>query len=502
MRISRRRALGAGAAGAGAFLLAGCEGAVSAVGRRLGQRAPDRVALDAGEVPDPAFHLLLRAGYGPWPGEAEAVRARGAADWIEEQLHPEGIDDTASELRARRFESPHLPPGDAFEFKRAVVLSELARATLLRAVYSRRRLRETMVGIWSDHFNVDTGKGDGAWLKPTDDRTVIRPHALGSFRALLRASALSPAMLVYLDGKENRVRGGRGKPNENYARELLELHTLGVHGGYTQGDVMEAARALSGWHLREGKERRRGTVEFRKDDHDDGEKRVLGRRIPAGAGERDLDLLLGILCDHPATALHVAGRVCRRLVADDPPKALVERAAAAFRAADLGIVPLVRTVLLSEEFAAARGTKVKRPFHFVVGALRALAADTHAHPGLLDVLSRLGQASFQYPTPDGYPDEPEPWMGTLLWRWNFALSLAGGRVPGTKVDLAALVAAAGGETAVRSPADLAPLLLGRRATAAERAAVEGHAPGPLAASRERFADGVGLLLASPAFQRC
>ncbi len=495
MRISRRRLLGAGA---GALVLSGCEKAVSGLARRLGQGIPDRVSLAAGGTADPAFHLLLRAGYGARPGEAEEVRARGTAAWVEEQLHPASIDDTLSELRARRYESLHAPPGDAFEFKRAVILRELSRATLLRAVYSSRRLQEVMVGFWTDHLNIDTGKGDGPWLKPTDDRAVVRPHALGSFRALLRASATSPAMLVYLDGKANRVRGAGGRPNENYARELLELHTLGVHGGYTQGDVMEAARALSGWHLREGREFRRGSVEFRREDHDDAAKTVLGKRIPAGAGERDLDLLLDILCAHPATSRFVAWKVARRLVADDPPRDLVERAAAAFRAADLDIRSLVRTILLSPEFAAARGAKVKRPFHFVVGALRALGADTHAPPALLGWLPRLGQAPFQHPTPDGYPEEPEPWMGTLLWRWNFAVSLATGRVPGTAVDLGALVAATG----ARSPADLAPLLLGRRATAAERSAIEGHAAGPFAAGKDRFAEGVGLLLASPGFQAC
>lgn len=239
-------------------------------------------------------------------------------------------------------------------------------------------------------------------------------------------------------------------------------------------------------------------MEFRKEDHDDGAKTVLGKRIPAGAGERDLDLLLDILCSHPATARFVARKVCRRFVVDAPPAGLVERAATAFLAADLDIRALVRTILLSEEFAAARGTKVKRPFHFVVGALRALAADTHAHPAVLDYLARLGQAPFQYPTPDGYPDEPEPWMGTLLWRWNFAVSLATGRVPETRVDLGALVKATG----AGSPADLAPLFLGRRATAAERAAIEGHARGAFAAGRDRFAEGVGLLLASPGFQAC
>ncbi|MCK6480639.1 MAG: DUF1800 domain-containing protein [Planctomycetes bacterium] len=502
MNPSRRRLLRAGGAGAAALALAGCEGALSRAASLLGQGVPGTIDLAAGESPDPAFHLLARAAMGPRPGEVEEVRAAGAAAWIEAQLAADLLDDGACELRARRFESPHLPPGDAFEFKREVILREHARATLLRAVYSRRRLRETMAAFWSDHFNLDTGKGSGAWLVPSHDRDAVRRHALGSFRELLRASALSPAMLVYLDGKENRVRRPGDRPNENFARELLELHTLGVRGGYTQGDVVEAARCLSGWHLREGREWRRGSVEFRAGDHDDGAKTVLGRRIPAGAGEEDVDLLLGILCDHPATSRHVARRLCRRLVADDPPEPLVERAAAAFRAADLAVGPLLRTILLSEEFAASRGGKVKRPLGFVVSALRALAADTHAGPALLEFLSRLGQPPFQYPTPDGYPEEPEPWMGTLLWRWNFALALPANRVAGTTVDLAALVRAAGGEGAVRSPADLAPLLLGRRARAAERAAVEGHARGPLSSGRDRFAEGVGLLLASPGFQAC
>jgi len=498
VRLRRRRLLRAGAAGAAAAALAGCEGAVSAVAARLGPGVPDRLSPAAGDRPDPAFHLLVRAGFGPAPGEDEEVRARGLRDWVEEQLHPEGIDDTASELRARRFESPHLPPGDAFEFKRPVVLEELARATLLRAVYSRRRLRETMVHFWTDHLNVDTGKGAVAWLKPTDDREVIRPHALGNLRDLLRASALSPAMLVYLDGKENRVRSPGERPNENYARELLELHALGVRGGYAQRDVMEAARALSGWHLREGKEWKRGTVEFRAGDHDGGEKRLLGHRIPPGSGERDLDILLEIVCAHPSTPRFISFKLARRLVADDPPPALVDRAAAAFRSSGLEIRDLLRSILLSEEFAASAGEKVKRPFHFLAGALRALAADTHAAPGLMAFLGRMGQAPFQHPTPDGYPDEPEPWMGTLLWRWNFALALPAGRVPGAKVDLGALARAAGARTA----ADLAPLLLGRRATAEERAAVERHAPGGIDADPVRFAEGVGLILASPAFQRC
>jgi hypothetical protein len=466
----------------------------------MGHRVPERVTLADGERPS-ATHLLLdRAGFGPWPGETDRVETMGAEAWLDEQLEPERLNDFACDLRARGFESLHLPPGDAFEFKRPVILEELARATLLRAVYSKRRLLEVMVGFWSDHFNVDTGKGDVAWLKTSEDRDVIRKHALGNFRDLVRASALSPAMLVYLDGTRNRVGRPGEKPNENYARELMELHTLGVDGGYTQDDVMEAARALTGWHVRDGGWRR-GAVEFDGERHDDGRKTVLGQVIPAGGGERDLDLLLEILCAHPAAARYVAHRLCRRLVSEDPPASLVDRAARAFRDADFAIPALLRTILLSEEFRNSGGERLKRPFHFVVSALRAVAADTHAPRGLLDYLGRMGQAPFQYPTPDGYPLEPAPWRGTLLWRWNFALSLMTQRLPGTRTNVGALVRATGGKGVILCAADLAPLLLGRRATEAERRAVLSHAPGGPEDEPHRFAEGLGLLLASPGFQR-
>ena len=194
----------------------------------FGQAIPEHVGVAAGEGVDPAFHLLARGSYGVWPGELDRARAMGADAWLTEQLAPETIDDTLCELRARRFETLHHDPGTCYEYKKEVLREEITRHTLLRAVYSRRQLFETMVGFWTDHLNINLEKGDCIYLKPYDDRTVVRAHALGRFRDLIRASATSPAMLVYLDGKENKKASPDDIPNENYGRELLELHTLEI----------------------------------------------------------------------------------------------------------------------------------------------------------------------------------------------------------------------------------------------------------------------------------
>lgn len=487
--LTRRALLQAGAAG-GLLTLGGCERVLSLATRELGQRPPASTAETSAAEIDPAFHLLSRAAFGAWPGDVDRVRAMGQEAWIEEQLHPGSIDDLACDLRARRFDTLHEPADALFEHEERVVVEELQRVTLLRAIYSRRQLQEVMVGLWTDHLNIDVSKGACGRLKTIDDREVVRPHALGRFRDLLRASALSPAMLVYLDGTENRRRGPDERPNENYARELLELHTLGVDGGYAQADVMEAARCLTGWRVR--RRWRRGHVVFDHAAHDDGEKVVLGVTIPAGGGEGDLERLLDVVVAHPATARHVARKLCRRLVQDDPPPALVAEVAAVFARTQGDLRACARATLLSDAFAASRGARVKRPLRFVVSALRALAADTHARRPLLAVLERLGQPLFQHPTPDGYPDEAAPWMGTLLWRWTFAMALVRGEVPGVHVDLEGLAAMFGGSPSLER---VGAYLLGRALTRAELRALE-----PAWVEDPRLA--VGLLLASPAFQRC
>jgi uncharacterized protein (DUF1800 family) len=286
-------------------------------------------------------------------------------------------------------------------------------------------------------------------------------------------------------------------PNENYARELLELHTLGVAGGYTQADVFEAARSLTGWRLRTGW--RKGTVYFDPNLHDDGEKRVLGQLIPAGGGAIDVDRLVDIACNHPAIADHIATKLVRRFVSEDPSASLVQRLATVFTSTGGDIKSLLRTLLNSDEFRSAKGLKFKRPFQYIVSCLRALAADTHAHQPLIEYLQRMGQGPFQYPTPDGYPDRTAPWLGTLLWRWNFAFSLASNRVPTVTVPLKQLAQAMGGSQALL-PDQLVPYLVGRKGSDTELKAIGNYQK---TNSDDNYdAELVALVLASPAFQRC
>ncbi|HWP41697.1 MAG TPA: DUF1800 domain-containing protein [Blastocatellia bacterium] len=498
MKLTRRALLKTAALASGVAPLAGCERIISSVTQRLGQTIPDRISVPGSSEIDPAFHLLSRAAYGPWPGDIDRVRAMGTDRWIEEQLHPESIDDTLCDLRARRFETLHHEPGTCYEYKKSVLREEIARHTLLRAVYSRRQLFEVMAGFWTDHLNINIDKGDCIYLKPADDRTVIRAHALGRFRDLIRASATSPAMLVYLDGKENRKATAEDIPNENYARELLELHTLGVDGGYTQKDVYEASRCLTGWRLRT--RWRKGTVYFDAGLHDPGEKVVLGHTIPAGLGEADLDRLIDIVCAHPSTARHISRKLVRRFVSESPPPSLVERVASVFQKTDGDIKAMLRVILTSGEFKSARATKIKRPFHFIASSLRALGADTHAHGPLIEYLTRMGQGPFQHPTPDGYPDEAAPWLGTLLWRWNFAFAVSSNRAPSVAVSLETLACAiSGGEDP--GPARWFSHFTGRAASRAELEALDAYLAAKSSGASERNANVVGLILASPAFQR-
>jgi uncharacterized protein (DUF1800 family) len=506
MNYSRRQFLQAGSSVA---LLAtvGCDRLPQVVQQLYPQR-PDRTgpfAPPAAESIDLISHALNRFTFGARPGDYARVKQLGADEnaafkaFLDEQLQPEKIDDRYNESRVRRFETLAEPIGELFEYQERLLLKEITHSTLVRAVLSERQLFEVMVQFWSDHFNIDPSKGDCHWLKTADDREVIRKHALGRFPELLRASALSPAMLVYLDGRANRKASAREKPNENYGRELLELHTLGVHGGYTQRDVMEVARCLTGWTVRGtgGSKMGIGTVEFKPYLHDPDVKEVLGQRIPAippranqeeqqRLGEQEFDRVLEIVALHPSTAKHIATKLCRRFIADDPPAAAVDRVAEVFSQSRGDIPQMLRALFATPEFLAQRGNKFKRPFNFIASALRATNADIDpsADERLVDYLRRMGHAPFHYPTPDGYPEEASPWLGTLLWRWNFVVALSEGKIKGTSIDLAALKQTFNGE------AGLMAHLLGRQPAPDEMQSY--HASGA----------GLALALASPAFQTC
>jgi uncharacterized protein (DUF1800 family) len=320
------------------------------------------------------------------------------------------------------------------------IVAELQAARLVRAVTSERQLQEVMVDFWFNHFNVFAPKGLVRWYVTDYERTVIRPHALGSFPDLLRASARHPAMLFYLDNWTSR----HGRLNENYARELLELHTLGVDGGYTQQDVTEVARAFTGW----GIERPQvdGHFVFRPRVHDDGDKLLLGHRLQAGGGQQDGERVIEIVTRHPATARFIATKLVRRFVSDAERPVLVAHVAETYRRTGGDIKSMLRTIFASREFAAvdAERAKIKKPLEFVASAVRALGGTLEPRGGfqLARAASEIGETLYGAQPPTGWPDRAEAWVsaGTLLARMNFALALAEGRVPGVRASASGVAA--------------------------------------------------------------
>jgi uncharacterized protein (DUF1800 family) len=392
------------------------------------------------------------------------------------------VDDSSAGDSSAGTEEPD--PDDGVRRRATLAYEELRQQKLLRAIASERQLQEVLVDVWFNHFNVAARKGV-VWLYLTEyERDAIRPHVLGRFRDLLGAVAESPAMLFYLDnwlssdpdgpnpvtvardremGSVSRaVRGlldllsppsdavpdqlrraiydRQRAPglNENYARELLELHTLGVDGGYTQADVVEVARAFTGWTLDDPGGQGGGFV-FEPRIHATGEKTVLGTVIEGGGQDEGL-AILDLLARHPSTARLVATKLARRFVADDPPASVVDRAAACFLASGGQLKEVVRTILLSPEFldSSAYGIKVKTPLEFVVSAVRAIDADVQDVGSLVGTLRQLGMPSYEFQPPTGYPDRAEDWVnaGALLARMDFAVALAAGQVGGVVVDTA------------------------------------------------------------------
>ena len=436
--------------------------------------------------------VLNRMAFGPRPGDVAKVRALGVDQWIALQLAPDRIDDGAadrivasyemlgrptSELVAmydngqqaiRQQQAQQVQQGDTSGKKnlRAEilqanpqlreqlrqnqrVLGDLQSARLARAVISDRQLAEVMTDFWENHFSVYAGKGLDRIFLPAYDRDVIRPNSLGKFRDLLGAVARSPAMLFYLDQwqsaadsvhptlaaarpqrAQQAARGKRGL-NENYARELMELHTLGVDGGYTQQDIIEVARALTGWTMNP---RLSAEFVFRPEIHDAGQKVVLGHVLPAGRGIEDGEAVLDIVARHPATAHFIARKLATRFVSDTPSPELVERAAQTFLRTDGDIREVVRTIVTSPEFFSRTSyrTKVKSPFELVASALRAVGAQPDTSMRSAQIVGFLGAPMFGHQAPNGWPETGESWMnsGAILNRINFGLGLAGGRFPG------------------------------------------------------------------------
>ena len=426
--------------------------------------------LDATEQ---ARHVLDRLAFGPRPGDFERVRATGVDAWVAQQLRPDRIAatdaDRLADAATAAFASPAevvrglVPNAGGDSTARRLLRQRYAdagravqAARLARAVGSDRQLQEVLVDLWANHFSVFGGKGPVRLYLAQYENEAIRPHVLGRFRDLLGAVAHSPAMLFYLDNWQSAAdslhptlasarggamrRGQRRPPgvpvqpagarrprgvNENYARELMELHTLGVDGGYTQRDVIEVARAFTGWSIaapRDG-----GGFVFRPALHDAGEKHVLGETIRAGGGEEDGEHVLDILARRPATARMVATTLARRLVSDDPATALVDRAAERYLKTDGDLREVVRTIVTSPEFFARASlrAKVKSPLELVVSALRAADVPADTTPRAARTVARLGEPLYGHQTPNGWPERSGEWLsaGAVADRVNFIAML-------------------------------------------------------------------------------
>ncbi|MFL6276317.1 MAG: DUF1800 domain-containing protein [Blastocatellia bacterium] len=536
-------------------------------------------------------HLLNRIGFGPRPGDVERVRQLGIDKFIDQQLHPERLEDAAVEARLKNIESIHMglselaekypepgmiarelglkgknaapkampaapanPNGDnapanqagdvqldlskqenrqmVMEYYREhglkppqVLLQDLMQQKLIRAVYSERQLQEVMADFWYNHFNIFWPKGADKILTTDFEMSAIRPHTLGKFKDLLLATAKSPAMLFYLDnfqssspdaklpgraglGQQGRLQrrgllGGFSQPNnpsaqmspeqqqrraqaaqqfakrkpginENYARELMELHTLGVEGGYTQKDVQEVARCLTGWTIVQP--RRGGGFVFRPFMHDDGEKMVLGHKIPAGGGIKDGEMVIDILAHHPSTAKFISTKLVRRFVSDTPPPALVDRVAQVYLKSDGDIREILRTIFTSPEFYAkeAYRAKIKSPFELAVSAIRAVGGEMNNPMMVTQFISKMGQPLYRYQPPTGYPDKAEQWVntGALLERLNFGLALSANKLRGTTVDLKRIAPETAGKITTQTLEQAIALLLNKDVSPQTRAVLE------------------------------
>jgi uncharacterized protein (DUF1800 family) len=466
-----------------------------------------------------AAHLVSRFTYGSTPGQVEDVAAIGVEKWFQQQLdaglpddkltkrlgeydalklsNTEAVNTFVKSGRVRRMavEEGFIPKDSVTkatrkEYKEEIqqymqqkgfrpereLVRQFVDQKILRAVYSNNQLQEVMTEFWFNHFNVSFAKEDCQEFIPAYERDVIRPNALGNFEDLLIATAKSPAMLMYLDNfssigaNDDPVAKKKGKKmnglNENYAREVMELHTLGVDGGYTQSDVTQAARILTGWtvypmaegprgkgikkmieNTDEDKLLERGFVRdgdflFTPNRHDKGEKTVLGKRFPANGGYEEGVQLLELLAHHPSTAKFISWKIAVRFVNDNPPATLVDKMAKTFMKKNGDIRQVLITMVSLPEFwsGTALREKTKSPFELAMSAIRSLKAEVEQPEKLTVWLNRMGQKIYYYPAPTGFPDRGQHWInsGSLLNRVNFGLALANGNIPGVTFDLLAL----------------------------------------------------------------
>ena len=445
-------------------------------------------------APRVARFALNRLGYGPRPGSIDELLSRGIERWAEEQLHPgdDPVDARVANFPALGYTIAQwiqLFNNDRNTYNTAV--RDHLSAHFVRAVHGKNQLVEVLTDFWFNHFNVNGGEQLARYGLTRYELDTLRPHVLGKFRDLLGAVAGSFSMMAYLDNYLSTARS----INENYARELMELHTLGVDGGYTQRDVEEVARAFTGW----GIDTQAGAFVFRASSHDNGTKTVLGQTLAAGQGQQDGFDVLDILARHRSTAEFISLKLCRRFVADDPPASIVTRAADRFTRTNGNLRDVMQTILSSTEFwqQAFGPGKLKTPHEYAVSALRAVGAEiTNATSLSLD---DLGQPTFLALDPTGWSDRGADWLpnpGSHLARINFALRLLSQTQSGIAIDLRNLIESADPNDAVAATRAVNAQVFGDTLPANVIAACEGARGTGLSAAFKA----VSVALASPAFQ--
>ena len=486
-------------------------------------------------VPVPVVSAELAVSkltFGPKPGLVDHVRSVGVTAWIEQQLAPASLPDAESllggysSLTNTNLQNYQLSQTDGGGDR---IVKELDYATILRAVNSERQLFELMCDFWNNHFNTWRGHTWMGFLKNKDHHDVVRANALGKFSDMLVASTHSVAMLDYLDNLPNDA-STPGGVNENYARELMELHTLGIIGGqhvYTEEDVHGLAKLISGWSIKWDAGADQYTFMFAPWQHSLDPVNLLGGTFtrPArtyGQGYQDAVDFIDVLAHHPSTARYICWKLVKRFVADDPPMSLVDSAAAVFRASDTALVPTLRHIFGSAEFAASSGSKVRRPFEYAIASLRATGASLgtdpvgHSSDSIRWALDNLGQPLYEWTTPDGYPDLAAYWVSSaaMLERWDYAgavarnglsdqaqtdkvtVNLAGllpSPLPATVSDLITWIATNLGNFTI-STQDVTDLCTAAVLTPSAAAST-------VATNASKLAFVVGLILSHPTFQR-
>lgn len=442
-------------------------------------------------LPDAELRLARRITNGLTPAVISDVLGAGYNGFLEWQLNPEAINDGECDARLAPYPLIHLPTPQLYAQDSGTVQTQLIESTILRAIYSKRQLFERMVEFWSDHFNVDINSV--GILKVADVRDVVRANALTTFMQLLHRSASSPAMISRLNNQQN----SRTAPNQNFAREVMELHTLGVTGGYTQQDVVEVARCFTGWrYVTSSTDPNRGLFFFNQNVHDTGTKLVLGHTITSN-GVNEGMRVLQILNGHAATHRFISRKLLRWFIDYEPSEAMITDVAEVFRQTDGDIKAVLRRVLAFEHVRWARPL-FKRPLHYIASAIRGVNANMTRYDSLrYNWLAGMGHVPFNWNPPNGYPHAFEYWGTLVLPRWNFAASLPAGSVGGAMVDNAALLAGANTAQGIANRIDL--VLFGGEMPPADKAALVAYLRPDPVTSNTRIRDAIGLAIGSPGF---